>query len=308
MAAKGWGKTDMQETLDRFEEDLSGGADFFQFKDGDNEVRICPAAEGERLPFFKRGQHWRVGDAEKVFNCPKAVDDDADCFLCDKVAELKKSDDDADVEKGEDLYAKRQWLYRIIDPANVRKGIQVMAVGIKTHKQIAKLMRDREYGDITDPENGINITIEKAGNSRYNTEYTVRPRRNPSDVLKVLEDHEPPDLATLCEAATTKQMKAAWNNDATASSGEKPKAAKSQRRDIDDDEPKSRRTRDDDDEPKARAKDDDDEPKSRAKDDDDDSPKRRTRDDDDDEPRRKREDDDDAPKGRRLSTKSRDED
>lgn len=293
--AKGWGKTDLQETLDQYEQDMSGGADFYQFKDGDNEVRICPPAEGERLPFAKRGQHWRVGDAEKVFNCPKALDEDADCFLCAKVAELKKSDDDADVERGEDLYAKRQWLYRVIDPQNVRKGIQVMAVGIKTHKQIAKLMKDKEYGDITDPEDGINITIEKSGNSRFNTEYTVRPKRNPTNVLSILEEHEPPDIFGICEPATNKQMKAAWENEASGDAAEKPKAAKSQRRNVDDDEPRSRRTRDEDDDeaedeptPKRRAAAEDDEPKAR-----------RSRDEDEDE----------KPRGRRLATtRSRDED
>lgn len=245
MASK-WGRTDMQETLDQYEEDMAGGADFFQFKDGDNEVRICPPAEGETRPFAKRGQHWRVGDAEKVFNCPKAVDETAVCFVCDKAAELKKSGDEADVEKGEDLYPKRQWLYRIIDPNNARKGVQVMSIGIKAHKQIAKLMKDKEYGDITDPENGINITIEKSGNSRFNTEYTVRPRRNPSNVLAILEEADPPDIFSLCEPASAKQMKAAWSGESDEKA-EKPVAEKSRRRDVADDEPKSRRARDDED-------------------------------------------------------------
>jgi gp32 DNA binding protein like len=253
---KGWGKTDLQETLDQYEEDMSGGADFFKFKDGDNEVRLCPPAEDETRPYAKRGQHWRIGDAEKVFNCPRAVNEDALCFLCDKQKELKKSDDDADQDKAEDMYAKRQFLYRVIDPseAGLRKGIQVMGVGIKTHKQIAKLLRDKEYGPVIfNPERGLNIKIEKSGSGKNGTEYVVRPCRTETDVVAILEANEPPDIFELCKVATNKQMTAAWNGEVTEA-GEKPKAETSRRRDVvDAEEPVSRRARanDPDDEPGA---------------------------------------------------------
>jgi hypothetical protein len=295
----------MAETLDQYEEDLAGGADFFKFKDGDNEVRLCPPAPGEKKPFAKRGQHWRIGDAEKTFNCPKALNEDAQCFLCDKQLELKKSDDDADVDKATDMYAKRQFLYRIIDPsseASLRKGIQVMGIGIKAHKQIAKLMRDKEYGDLTDPVHGINITIEKSGSGQYGTEYAVRPRRNESNVVDILEANEPPDIFGICEPATNKQMKAAWNNVVSDDDKPKPEAEKSRRKSVDDDEPKPRRSRDEDPE--------DPEPEAPRRNRDDDEPKpRRARDDDEPTPKRSAaKDEDDPPRGRRLATRSRDED
>lgn len=294
-AASGWGETDMQATLDQYESDLSGGADFFKFLDGDNLVRLCPPAAGETRPFVKRAQHWRVGDAEKVMNCPRAVQEDASCFLCDKIAELKKSDDEADNDKGHDLYAKQSWLYRIIDmttAATQRKGVQVMSAGIKTHKQIAKLLKDKDFGNITHPETGTNIIIEKTGSGMIGTDYIVRPRRNASDVTDLLEGLAPPDISAVAAPATNKAMKAAWNNEASDTPKEKPKAESSRRRNVDDEEPTPARA----------AADEAEEPEER--------PARRRASINDDAKRVRPEAADDEPvaTGRRLSSVSRDAD
>ncbi len=295
-APRGWGTTDMTETLDQYEQDESGGADFFKFKDGDNEVRLCPPAPGEKKPFIKRAQHWRVGPADKIFNCPRAIDETAACFVCDKMKELKASDDDSDVDKGEDLYAKKQWLYRVIDPNNVKRGIQVMAIGIKAHKQIAKLMRDKEYGDITDPEDGINIVIEKSGSGKTGTDYSVRPRRNPTSVTAILEENDPPDIAELCKPATNKAMKAAWNSEVDDDDGKKPEPDKARRRTIDDDEPTPARSRRSEPEPEDPDDLPEDEPEERR-------PRRI-----DSKAHVKPEEPEEPRRGRRIATRPRDED
>jgi len=286
-----WGKTDMGKTLAQYEQDAAAyGADFFEFKDGENEVRICPPGpDDDGLPFVVRATHFRVGEANKRFNCPKAADKDADCFICDRVKELRESGDEDDEEQAEELRAKKQWLYRIIDMSNVRKGIQVMAVGIKTHLKIRSYLHSKDYGDITDIEEGFNLIIEKSG-SGLKTTYEVRARRNPEDVTEIIEDLEAPDLAKLTEPASNKAMKAAWEGtDEEEDKKAKVSRPKAQRRAVEDDEPRRRRVAEDDEPRRAAVVEDDDE--------DDDE--------EDEKPRRAAKDEDEKPRGRKLATSSR---
>lgn len=297
-------KEAQKEILDQYEEDLAGGAAFWKPQGGDdNEIRVLPALADEGvLPYRMRRQHWVRGVVDRPFNCPRAEDEAAVCFLCDKVKELKASDDDEDKAKGEDLFAKTQFLYRIIDINAPKRGVQVYAPGKKVHKKVAALLRDKkDYGFvILDIEDGLNLVVEKTGSTQFDTEYDVRPRRNNTSLK---EDHgidveklELPDIGELCKVATNAEMKKAWNGEDDAAPTER---AASRRRPVADDEPK------------AKANDDGDDPEAEER-------PRRTRreepaDDPEDKPKassRQKAVDDDEPQrpGRRLASKSREDD
>ena len=288
MSLKAWGKAadfDREELAAGYEEDLAGDASFWKpATPGEYEIRVVAPA-GQKRPYRARGQHWiRRGNKKQSFNCPKVEVEDANCFLCDLVAELMSGTKE-DKEVGKELRAKMQWLYCIIDMEHPRKGVQVYGAPKSVHGDIARLLTDKkDYGPvILDPVEGFGLILTREGTTQNDTEYSVRGRIRPEDVTEYLKDADPPDLAAICEPASNDDMRKGYEGEDEAEAAATD-APRSRRRDVADDEPQRPR---DEDKPKAR--DDEDKPKSR----------------------RARNEEPEAPParpGRRLGSRGRDED
>jgi hypothetical protein len=281
MSLKSWGNAseyDREELAAGYEEDLAGDASFWKPVVGENEIRLLPPP-GLRRPYAMRSQHWlRNGNQRMSFNCPAAEDDSVKCFLCGVVAELKASDNKDDKALANDIKAKPQWLYIILDMEHPKKGPQVYGAPKTVCQDIARLVTDKkDYGPIIlDPVKGYNLVLTREGTSQNDTEYSVRGRINPEDVTEFIEKADPPDIAALCEPASNKDMQAAYE-EIVGAEEEQPRT---RRRSTEDDEP--RRARDEEPEDKPRRARDEEEPR-RARDDD--EPRRAARDTEDDEPK-----------------------
>lgn len=195
-----------------------GGNSFFSLNPGKNRVRILPPPPGSEDVWYKTGTHWGVGPNKDNFNCAAAADKNAECYLCDVVFKLSKSKNDDDQAVADSIRVKKSWLYNIVDLSDTEAGIQVMAVGAQAHGGIRAYIEDEDgdYGDITDLEEGFNLTIKKLGKG-MKTKYEVKSSRNPSpvpaEIAELLESDDPTDLATVRPIAPNAKQKAAFEGD-----------------------------------------------------------------------------------------------
>jgi hypothetical protein len=156
----------------------TGGGGFFSPPDGRSVIRILP--EVGKMSFFYQqvGTHMLPGsDNKKQFYCPDFTSEgELPCPICEYVEELKKAGDKASLALASSLRVKRKFWMNIIDRDHEGQGPQIYTPGVMVFGQISSLIGDPDYGDIFDPENGIDLIIEKKG-QKLETEYQVKPRR-----------------------------------------------------------------------------------------------------------------------------------
>jgi len=165
------------EAIKKAREELSKSTSrFWRPEVGQNVVRILPPREGEDLFYFEYAFHW-VPAAKRSITCLKRTFGEA-CFICEEVQRLRAA---GKTEQARVMAPRVNYLVQIIDRNNPEAGVQIWSMGKQIMAQILDLILDPEWGDITDPQKGYDIVIDRKGQD-LNTTYTVRPRRTPSKV------------------------------------------------------------------------------------------------------------------------------
>ena len=188
----------------------SGGSamGFIDIKDGRNVVRILPPKENMEMFYEEVWVHYGVGKSDTnkkgtMIVCPKTNGDDEPCPQCelvDQLFKLSKKKDDSYSKQAKELMKKKRVYYNAIDRSedisqysknaegkwvdaegNEGSPVKVLATGIGVFKDLLNIIVDPEYGDITDPEEGLDVIITKTG-SGFNTNYDVKTVRKESAV------------------------------------------------------------------------------------------------------------------------------
>ncbi len=190
------------------------GKGFLKMQSGKNKIRVLPpwkildgagasilvktiedVAKGTGVPFLEIYTHFQLGsDQKKTMVCLKQQYDQP-CAICEAIELLRTSPQIGDRNRGDNIKAKARFMYNVLAYArtttsdgrlefsSTEGSVQVMIVGRKIHQQIISIMLDNEYGDITDPINGFDITVEKKGSgTKDDTDYSTLPSRNPTQV------------------------------------------------------------------------------------------------------------------------------
>lgn len=212
-------KLDVSKLMNRLKElnESSGGQNngmnFITIKDGRNVVRILPPSENMESFGEEVWVHYGVGKSATnkkgtMVVCPRTKDENAKCPMCEASKELKqlskKKDDEYD-KQAKSFYRKKRVYYNAIDRSvdlanyelreeddkkvwyNIETNekespVGILATGVGVYKDLIKIIVDPEYGDITDPEEGLDIIITKTGSGQFNTEYEVKSVRKESPV------------------------------------------------------------------------------------------------------------------------------
>jgi len=194
----------------------SGGSTFVTIKDGRNQVRILPPREDMDSFAVEAWVHYGVGKSGtdkkgKMVVCPKTTNENNPCPVCELSKQLygmsKKKDDKA-MKEAKQFNRKKRVYYNALDKADVltdfelredpkdkdkqiwfnkktdeqETPVKVLGTGIGVYKDLIKIIIDPEYGDITDPEEGLDIIITKSGSGQFNTEYEVKSVRKESAI------------------------------------------------------------------------------------------------------------------------------
>lgn len=180
----------MQKKLDEESSNNYSNTEYDKLQQGKNVRRVL-WPKGDRTDFYSEGLlHYSLGaDGKRVVTCPRTFDEKNKCPVCEYVAELQKSKSKNDKKLAESIRAKRRIYINVINRDDEDETPKVLPIGVTILKGILETICDPDYGDITDPEDGRDITITRKGQG-INTEYTVLPKPKASPVSDSQSEEE----------------------------------------------------------------------------------------------------------------------
>jgi hypothetical protein len=159
---------------------------------GRNLVRILPPwGPHIRSPFYETYVHYLPNPndpAKKTATvCPRKTRASKLCASCDKASELYRSQGQASKTAG-DFTAGHRILANVIDLQNPALGVLVAEYAPGIYGDILTLMLgsgpddDTALGDISHPDRGYNMVIDREGTGKTDTRYKVRFSKAPSPI------------------------------------------------------------------------------------------------------------------------------
>ena len=186
-------------------------AAFDKLSNGKNVRRLLWPKGNKDLCYSEGYIHFGLGeDGKTSMVCRKTENQSNRCPVCEYINELQKSRDKNDKTLAERLKGKKRVYMNVLDrDSESGDEIKILACGLTVQKQIIAILCDPDYGDITDFDEGIDITIKRTGQG-LNTEYTVLPKRDrtPASTTMTKEELEEamPDLDELWRVPSVEDM------------------------------------------------------------------------------------------------------
>lgn len=184
---------------------VGGDFTFYRLSDGDNLIRLLPPWK-EGVSFYKElRQHYGVGVDKKQVLCLRMKGEE--CPICEFVSALYQSGDPDDAEMAGNLSASTRYNFNVIARSDEAAGPQILTTGPLIFRDFLRFIVDPDWGDLTDPEQGFDITINRTGKGLH-TKYAVTPKRNPSPVGNAEWLEKMTDLDKLERFVSAEDMKA----------------------------------------------------------------------------------------------------
>lgn len=214
------------------------GMSYANINDGRNVFRILPPHDKMETFGEEVQVHYGVGKSESNKNgsmvvCPTTHDEKAKCPVCELSRELwnlsNKGKDKEIAKQAKSLMRKQRVYFNVIDRSDdldkfeqreeevngekklvwyntendeKESPVKVLGTGVGIYKDLIALIIDPEYGDITDPEEGLDVIITKTGKGQYDTKYDVKTVRKESVIgFEAWEEHLN-DVTVLSKAKT----------------------------------------------------------------------------------------------------------
>lgn len=198
----------------------TGQFTYFKAEQGRNVVRFVPPAKGSgRKAMYVTQQHYveLPGRPKVVFNCPVAMKTGGRCPVCEKRAKLLATGNSMDRETAFGLAPRMRVYACVLDRKHPEKGVQVFGFGKMVMKGLKSLRDDPDVGDFFRPgADGFDVIIERSGQGKNDTEYSVRPavKNSPLGDLSLIE--AAPDLSLLARVPSTDEIIARLKGDEEA--------------------------------------------------------------------------------------------
>jgi len=125
---------------------------------------------------------------------------------------LYKEGSDESIKMAKDLSARQRFFAPVLVRGEEDKGVRLWGFGKTAYKELLNLVLNPEYGDITDTDEGTDLTINygKPPGAQF-PQTTITPRRKPSrltesdeEIAKFLD--QIPDFDTVFERKTPQQV------------------------------------------------------------------------------------------------------
>lgn len=147
---------------------------------GKHQVRIVPYKFNPDNPFIELYFHYNVNN--KTYLSPQSFGrPDPIVEFSDK---LKRMGDKEDYKAARQMEPKLRTFVPVIVRGEEGEGVKFWGFGKTVYQEILGYIADPDYGDITDPVNGRDLTIEytsaeDAGTSYPTTTIRVKPKETP---------------------------------------------------------------------------------------------------------------------------------
>lgn len=173
----------------------------FRPKAGTSQVRVLPPHKNSDTWFHRSLEHWVDG----VGYVPCLRQFGKPCPICEEGEKLYQSGNEELVKTSIDLRPREQYYFNVVvfndgtgnfDP---KSGVKIMRTGVKIFKPLRTFDNDEAsgWGDMTNLETGFNVSIQRTGQGRKDTEYTVSPVNSKGETLKAMLTRHSVDLETL---------------------------------------------------------------------------------------------------------------
>ena len=187
-----------------------GRSAFWRPQDGDQTIRIVPTADGD--PFKEYWFHYNLGK-HSGFLSPKRNFGEDDP-LNDFVRALYRENTEDSIKMAKSLSARQRFFAPVVVRGEEEQGVRIWGFGKQVYETILGLVLNPEYGDITDVQSGIDLTInygKPAGAQFPQTKLTPKRRSTPlfEETAKVQQALDSvPDFSTVFERKTPAEVQA----------------------------------------------------------------------------------------------------
>jgi hypothetical protein len=220
---------------------------WFKPDSGDTDIRIVPTKDGD--PLKEMYFHYNVGDHRGGILCPKRNFGD-NCPICEFASALwregSENNDEESKKLAKSLFVRQRYFSPVVIRDQEEEGIKVYGYGKKAYELLLGYILDPEYGDITDINEGTDITLTYTKPDRPGAypQTNLKMRRNTSPLLKdadaihALLDRMP-DFDALFERLSPEQVgtildeQLASDGTAESRSKESTKYSKENKSDVD---------------------------------------------------------------------------
>ncbi len=158
-------------------------------------MRIVPYKHNKDNPFIELYFHYELGDRSYLspvsFGRPDPIEEFAD--------KLKTGGNKEDYRLGKKLEAKMRTFTPVVVRGEESEGVKFWGFGKMVYQELLSIIADPDYGDITDPVNGRDVSVEfktaeETGASFPKTTIRVKPNQTAltedSTLLESLLDNQ----------------------------------------------------------------------------------------------------------------------
>lgn len=198
--------------LEQFKQDAtksSGSKYFWKPVEGKQTIRIIPNKYTPDFPFTELYFHYLFKKtilSPMTHGNPDPVQEFAD--------KLKKTGSKDDYKEAKKLEPKLRYYAPIVVRDKEDEGVKFWGFGKEVYNELLRLMEDPDYGDITDIQNGIDLTVEMTPKEKTSTNFaqtTVRPKRTSTPAVDTKEQlakiMDQPEIITLFESPSYDDIK-----------------------------------------------------------------------------------------------------
>ena len=170
----------MKEKLNALENKGQGKSVFRRPEDGEQTIRIVPTADGD--PFKEYWFHYNLGKNAGFLSPKKNFGEDDP--LNDFVRQLYKDGSDESIKMAKNLSARQRFFAPVVVRGQEDQGVRLWGFGKTAYKELLNLVLNPEYGDITDVNEGTDLTIQygKPPGAQF-PQTSIIPRRRPSPLM-----------------------------------------------------------------------------------------------------------------------------
>ena len=160
---------------------------------GKTQIRIVPYEFNKDNPFIELFFHYNLNNRSYLspisFGRPDPIEEFAQ--------KLKGSGNKEDYQLSKKLEAKMRTFAPVIVRGEESQGVKFWGFGKTVYQELLSIIADPDYGDITDPKNGRDVTLEfktaeETGASFPSTSIRVKPNQTPitedSNVLERIKE------------------------------------------------------------------------------------------------------------------------
>ena len=171
----------MKAKRDALENRGNGQSAFWRPEDGEQVIRLLPTSDGD--PFKEFWFHYNLGKNPGFLSPKKNFGEDDP--LNDFVRKLYNEGTEDSIKMAKNLSARQRFFSPVIVRGEEDQGVRLWGYGKTAYKELLNLVLNPEYGDITDVDQGTDLTIHygKPAGAQF-PQTAITPRRRPSGLTE----------------------------------------------------------------------------------------------------------------------------